>query len=63
MFYTVNKMVTLGTAFGDIEDELEDMLDLVAEALDLIEKKRAKKPKRSSWIWKTNYSTFLTMKK
>ena len=33
----VNKMVTLGTAFGDIEDELEGMLDIVSEALDLMD--------------------------
>lgn len=33
----VNKMVTLGTAFGDIEDELESMLDIVSEALDLMD--------------------------
>lgn len=46
MFYTVNKMVTLGTAFGDIEDELEDMLDLVAEALDLIDEKKSKEAEK-----------------
>ena len=31
-------MVTLGTAFEDLDNELESMLDMVSEALDLLEK-------------------------
>jgi len=31
-------MVTLGTAFEDLDNELESMLDMISEALDLLEK-------------------------
>jgi peptidoglycan hydrolase CwlO-like protein len=33
-------MVTLGTAFEDLDNELESMLDMVSEALDLMEKNK-----------------------
>lgn len=31
-------MVTLGTSFEDLNNELESMLDMISEALDLLEK-------------------------
>ncbi|NLK25717.1 MAG: hypothetical protein GX307_03955 [Euryarchaeota archaeon] len=31
-------MVTLGTAFEDLDNELESMLDMVSETLDLLDK-------------------------